>query len=254
MNIIACNDVHLTSTKPAGRTDDVLTAGLTKFYGILELANENDAIVVVAGDLCEGRRDWYLLPKLIEMLTMFSNVPVYAVYGQHDMYMRSEENKDATTLGVLVKAGLVHILDNNNMLFDYEVSLQGCSWGQDIPDSNGSNTLNILAIHAPIAERPVWPGHVYTDAKTFLDEHDYDLVICGDVHRRFHVTSGNKTAINTGPIVRIEADDYNRKLMPTVAMYDTETHDITWHNLPAKPGSEVLSREHIEAREENKAM
>jgi len=236
-----------------------MEAGLTKFTAIMELADAVDALLI-AGDLCNGRRDWYLLPQLISLINRYA-VEIEVVYGQHDMYMRSEENKDATTVGVLAQAGAVNILDADGAYYgapgsDDYVHIQGCSWGHDVPTppTDGA-TFNILVIHAPIADNPAYHGHVYTDTKEFLKQHPgYDLVLCGDVHRRFHVTHGKQMAINTGPIVRIDADDYNRELMPAVAVVDTGTREVTWYDLPAEPGDVVLSREHIEAKAANEAM
>lgn len=259
MKWVLCNDVHLTSHQPVGRTDNVLEASLTKFDAILNLAHRYRAPVLVGGDLCERPRDWYLLPALAGLLIAYHHTPVYAVWGQHDMYMRSEENKDATTLGVLAQAGMVTLIPPEGLTFGDSRSetpwiVHGCSWGQELPWPHSSDHFHALVAHMPLAQRAAYPGHDYTDAGAFLRKYPYSLVLAGDVHRRFEVNYQGRVAVNTGPILRVDADDYNRHLDPAVALFDTEAHTVTWYTVPAQPGTVVLSREHIEAKEQNQAM
>jgi DNA repair exonuclease SbcCD nuclease subunit len=231
MNLILCNDLHLTSKQPQNRNDDILKTSLLKFEYIIQQAEKYDASILIAGDMFDIPRDWGLLPDIISLLKRY-NVHIYAIYGQHDIYMRSEKNKHATNMGVLIKSGLVNLLIDIPIKLD-KYHIYGCSWGKQIPKPENPN--NILVIHHPIAQKKAYPEHNYYDSIDFLNDYpEYDLVVCGDVHRQFIDRIDDRYIINSGPIMRLKADEYNINYKPSVVLFDTNNKEIKQIPIPIK--------------------
>jgi len=231
---------------------------------IIGIASRYNARILIGGDLFDRPRDWPLLGRILPLLRSYiadvgSRIPL-TVRGQHDVYMRNMESNYATTMGVLESSGYLEIIQHPSIglrgLSDM-VTVVGCSWGDPIPQPVQCNKgRHILVIHAPIAEEKAYPGHSYIDALHFVQEHDYDLILCGDVHRRFEIvttTKGKrKTIINTGPILRLKADEYNMRLKPAVAIFDTDTKITKWVYL--KTEKNVFVTEHLERNKEQELM
>jgi len=138
--------------------------------------------------------------------------------------------------------------------------LYGASYGRKVPvvqkeSDRGGSCIRVLVIHAPISSEAIYPGQGYVYAKKFLALHkDYDLVLCGDIHRMVTVQVHGRWLVNTGPMVRRTADKYNFTHKPCFFVYDTEGKEISMIEIPHRSAEEVLSREHLGTREESERM
>lgn len=252
MKLLLISDLHLLWDSPIARLDDAPAAQRQKLEFVLEYAKENDMVILQAGDFFDRPRSWMLLPIVIDLLKNYG-VKTYCVYGQHDTYMYSSETRDSTSLGILAKFGLVTILGSEltgsvHIGRDPTVSLYGCSFGQEVPEVV-SDEFNVLVIHAPIAESALFPGHDYVDARRFLKKHkNYDLTLCGDIHRFFCVEQDERFILNTGPMLRRTAEQYSFEHRPGFFTFDTGRIEerLDWVEIPHEPSEKVLSRDHIE--------
>lgn len=249
--IILLSDLHLLWNNPEARLDNLVETQFEKLKFIFDFAVENNAVVLQAGDFFDRPRSWYLLPKFMEFMEGYKNVRIYTVYGQHDTYMYHEGTRHATNLGILEKAGLVTVLDNKPTRID-DCVVYGCSWGMEVPEVK-SDGFNILVVHAPIGEESLWPGHEYQDAQVFLRKYkDYSLILCGDIHRKFFYTIKNREILNTGPLVRKEASEYNFIHKPCFGFVSYRKLELI--DIPHRPADEVLSRDHLNHARENTQM
>ena len=255
MKILGISDLHLMAKNPVARLDDITVVQFEKLKYGLDWAYENEAKILQAGDFFHRPRSWTLLPKVIDMLYYYSKT-IHCVYGQHDTYFYNEQTREATSLGILEKVGYVHCLDSVLLRDEDEgVDLYGASWGEDIPEPKDKDNVNILVVHAPIATDPLFPDHQYTSAKRFLDKHrHYDFILCGDIHRKFHIEKDGRHLINTGPMLRFTAEQYSFEHSPSFVVYDTDTGEVEWHEIPHKPANEVLTRQHIDNQERTSDM
>lgn len=269
MKLVLLSDTHLDVVNPVARLDDVGETGKRKMGFVLQWAGEHGARILHAGDFSVKPRSWKLLAETMDLFGQH-DVPFSTVFGQHDTYMYSEETRDATTLGILAKAGYVHILGPKPLILGYETTLNaeeksktavyGCHYGQDIPDAKGTDDFfNILIIHAPIAAESPYHTAEYLDAGKFLRDHKlYDLILCGDIHQKFHLTrkAGGFTRhiVNTGPMIRREATLYNYQHHPGFYVWDTETEELSWVEIPHEPAERVLTRDHLEFKQEAEAV
>ena len=254
--IVLLSDLHLSWDNPVARRDNVREVQFGKLSYVFDWAKSNGAMVLQAGDFFDRPRSWRLLAQVMDFLKQYPTVPVFCVYGQHDLYMRSEEARDSTSLGLLQKAGLIRVLDLQRFRVGRLV-LYGASWGVSWKQAIGrlqevgrvEGIRQILVIHAPIAREALFKGHEYIAADRVLKESPFDLVLCGDIHRMMMTGkkegSRKKWLVNTGPVVRRTAEVYNFTHRPCFFVYDVEEGEVVMYEIPHRPADEVLSREHL---------
>jgi DNA repair exonuclease SbcCD nuclease subunit len=266
MKIVMVSDGHFTSTQPPGRLDNALDTCMRKFNWLLDYCQNNDAVLLQAGDLFDSDRDWYILAEAAEALHDH-DVNVYTIPGQHDKYYRTKQK--ATNLGVLEKAGLVHVLGATPFIIEWykpygkkmeweqkiRLNIYGAGWGADIPKPENDpivkgHVYNILVIHAPIAPDGIYPGHEITKP-IFMAKLWFNVVLCGDIHHKFHINKSSCDIINTGPIFRHRAEEYNLTHKP--GFYLWQDGALEWHEIPHEAADVVISRDHLTTHAENRA-
>lgn len=255
INIIALSDVHLRSTNPVARKDSLPKTQFKKLEFVFKFAERNDCIILQAGDFTDKARDWDLLIKLISFFRKYPAVKFYQVLGQHDNYFYSSTK--GTTIGVLEEMGFINILNSHTSFRINKWNIWGSSWEESMPTPS-SKLNNILVTHRSINPKQVYlyPGQKVIDSDLFLNKHkEYKLVIVGDIHRSFfRKLPGDRFIVNTGPMLRAEANNYN--------MVDHKPH--FWHFkfednyvesvnkilIPQKESHHVLTRSHIQDTED----
>lgn len=244
MKLILLSDPHLTSKQPRSRLDNVLSTSLKKIEYVFRYANRIKAHILCSGDLSNTSRDILLLFKLISIITKYSNVKLLNIWGQHE---QSNRNKNVPTLlGILLRAKLITILNNKNQYKIDNTNIYGCGWKEKIPKVISTKN-NVLVIHAPIAIKPLWQGHQYYSAERFLEKNDeFDLILCGDIHRSFLISKEDRIICNTGPMMRLDATKYNLTHKPKFYIYDTETKKIQIKIIPHEESNVVLNTNHLE--------
>lgn len=245
MKVATISDCHILTSDPICRIDDAKLASINKFKFVLEYCKKNKIDhLFVAGDLTHSpRMSWSLLE--ITKAIYDSDLNVYAVYGQHDMYLR---NKERTFLNLLSSSGLVRILDSIPITIgDY--NFYGTSFSEEVPKPKTKN--NVLVIHASISPTKLFPTHERIKPNTFLKKHKrFDLVFCGDIHRKFIEEYNSRLILNTGNMVRYTADEYNLKHKPCFFIVDLNDFQIEEILIPAEKSKDVISTVHLEKKEE----
>jgi len=247
MKIFCISDFHLMGVNPKSRKDNILEVQMNKLEFIFQKVKKEKGILISAGDFFHTPRNWFLLPVIIELLRKYQ-VDFYAVFGQHDTYMYSEITRYSTNLGIIEKAGLVKILCAVPEIIDNEnLELYGSSWSAFIPTTLNNNAFKVLSIHSPITVKPLFPGHKIITGKDFLNSYrDYDLILCGDIHRKFIYEKSGRIIVNTGCIIRYEATKYNFEYQPELFFYDTVSGEYDFLPIPCEKADMILDREHLE--------
>ena len=265
MKFVLLSDLHLSWDNPIVRMDDLREVQFEKLRFVFDwVKRHGEPTILQAGDFFNSPRSWYTLPVVIDLLNEYvyheHSFQIMGIYGQHDTYLYSETTRDATNLGVLNKIGLVDIsctrrerstLDNS--------AIVGCNYGEEVSSKDLSFLKNhetkILIIHAPISTAPLFPGHEITHADKFLEKHpEFDLILCGDIHRDFIIERKGRFIVNCGSMLRREATEFNFTHKPHFLVYDTEDRTIEKVEIPHEPAVRVLSREHIEQKEQTETM
>jgi DNA repair protein SbcD/Mre11 len=262
--IVLLSDSHLTVLQPIGRLDNYPETLTNKFLYVCNWAFDmfgKRAIILQAGDFSDVCRSWNLLSHLITVLAplaeMFDSPPIYTIFGQHDTYMYSEKTRDKTVLGILDLSSYVRILSANPVYFlfnDRHVAVYGASIGEKVPKVKDKKDLNILVIHRMIGMTAAYKGQNDFDyAPSFLAKHkDYDVILTGDLHRKFLYTKDGRTILNSGPLGRSNVSDEIYSHKPGFFVYYPNTNEFSYEIIPHKKAEEVLSREHIDRKKEVK--
>jgi predicted phosphodiesterase len=255
MKIILLSDIHATLTNSIGRKDKVGATLFRKLAHVWGRARELGATIIQAGDFVDQPRDWGLLFLLGKFLKE-NPVPFYMVRGQHDMYMHAPDA--SATIPVLAEMGLVTLLDGELDIIRHRfpgacagrILVTGVPFGKE-PGANPARekgVTRIMAIHAPIAEEALFAGHACNPAMAFAQKYSgFDIIICGDIHRAFEMEAGKTTLINTGPMLRLDAAQNSFTHVPAFYIYDTQTRELSYEEIPHQPAEEILTREHLEA-------
>jgi len=251
-NLILLSDPHLTAKNFICRTDDVMQTQLEKFRFVRDYSNEHEALLLIAGDVCDRPRSWHLLADIIAEFDLF-NIQPAVVFGQHDTYLYSEETRNATTLGILCKGSKVSALSSEPLQYPNGLAIYGCHYGQSVPTPKDPEDFNVLVIHKEIADAPLYPGQNFLDAEQFLKEHEaYEIVLCGDQHTTFVHEVKGRMIVNTGPLLRKTVGLWEHK--PGFFHANLETGSWKWIDIPCKPPEEVMTREHLAKVEEASEM
>ena len=238
MKFLLCSDVHLDGKCPANRTDNFFETQTRKIKELIHISLDCTAILQ-AGDLTNGPLVGNEVVSMLLTNLRQTGASLYTVLGQHDMLFRSRENLFYTALGVMNSANLVHILGDIPVVYNDEVYIYGCSWGDPVPVPPKGNGHSILVIHASIGDKKLFPTMEMIQAKKFLIENKFDLILTGDYHYPFHIKVKNKITgrerqiVNTGVLIRRKIDE--KDIIPRVGIYDTETRSIEWRRILTEP-------------------
>lgn len=244
--LVGASDLHLLSVNPVCRKDSLVDVQWDKLKEIFLFAARNQADVLIAGDLTDKSNNYWLINRLSALLRDYKGlgVDVYAVFGQHDMKYR---NKEDTNLDILSSAGLVTILGSTPEKGAH-FNVYGASWMGEVPKANPDD-INLLVIHSPLSPAALFHGHNYINPSQFIEDHpEYNLILCGDVHRTFIEESGPAVFLNSGPLLREEADEYYMIHKPGFFFIDMNDVKIEFREIKHRPSSEVITRMHIERK------
>lgn len=259
MKFLLLSDMHLTEKSPTCRTDDIFVEQFKKLEYVFNFVRdngfnlENQCPILQAGDLFHKPRSWKCLHKLIWLMNQYEYLDIYCVAGQHDMYMRTDES---TALSILMETDRITRIDDDSGFVSFchhDIHLYGAGWGDCIPEVEDPLKTNILIIHAPITDTFV-PYNYHCSEHILNKYKDFDLILCGDIHKMFHVKQDNRHIINTGPLTRMTADTAIIDHEPCFFVYDTKTKNVERHVIPHKNSIECITREHINKQIEINAM
>jgi hypothetical protein len=255
MKIIGISDPHGTSRATKNRISDPQMDFKNKMKYIFEYASNINAIVVCSGDLFNTPRDYSILFEFLSITNQYPNVKFFTVFGQHDMFMRNKEVLN--NLSILSKAKVITLLSRIPVKLK-KVHLYGCNWGDAFPKPKHSkNIVNILSIHASITEKQLFPNQKFHRVKSWLKKYGlFDFIILGDIHvafsKNFTMPNSNTgTIINTGPIMRLEANEYNKTHEPHFYVWDSTTRESKKVYIPVLPVDRVLNFEKTIKEEDN---
>ena len=206
--LLLVSDLHLLTSNLGTRRDNILEGQWKKLRYIYETARKKDAVVVQAGDFVDSPRSWVLLSRLISFFEEFEDITTYFVRGQHDIYMRSDS---LTIMDVLMKifSNIILLSEKPNKLSSngIRIFLFGQSYVTNkVKYKVVKNAFNILVVHKPVSDTNLPYDHY--NAKKFLRIYkDFNCILCGDIHKKFFISKGERRILNTGSLVRKRSSD-----------------------------------------------
>lgn len=92
------------------RTGEFLQDLLAKFKFVIDWCNENDAQLLIGGDVFDKSSVQDVVKSSLASILVDSNKVPLCIPGNHDLRYSNEEFFDQTSLGVLVNSGLIDLL------------------------------------------------------------------------------------------------------------------------------------------------
>lgn len=243
MKVLLTGDLHLQEESPIARLDDYLAAMHTKLQYIKNIPHD---VHLDAGDVFSlSKPTPFVLSFAIRHLR-----GMYTIAGNHDLPGRTMENMERSGLQVLNEAGTVTMLSAKGVSFG-DVTVVGCNWNEPVPRfRRRGNRILVWHTMCWCGDEPYPGAPPEGNALTILRKYaEYDLILTGHNHQSFEVDLEGRKLVNVGSIMRREASQYGYQ--PRVALYDTETHSLTWENVPVLAGT--ITREHLETEQRKDA-
>jgi DNA repair exonuclease SbcCD nuclease subunit len=268
--IIYLTDPHWRGTSPRARTDNYQEAIDTKLREVFDLAAEladtHGVIIVCGGDLLDSPDAAYSVSGDLAVLLAQAPCPFYVCPGNHEIYGYNLDTLPRTVLGFLARVGLVELLTRDPVLvadewlFNFSVYLTGQGFHHDmdrtgrdylverIEDGLTSKIYHVHVVHGMLVERPLPYEVAHTivkDCKT-----NADVILSGHEHLGYGLIkrADGVWFCNPGALGRVSAkvEEMHRRIQ--VAVFTFTEDGIFAELVPlksARPGHEVLSRDHL---------
>ena len=249
MKLAIIGDFHIRQTRPRYRTEeDFLEVCMGKLRQVQQIAEDNGCFAILQpGDLFDSPTPGHLaLRRFIEVRPEPSKIPFLTIHGQHDLSYHSEKSAKHAATAPLEAAIALDIVDGQGYTLPKHIKIVGADFGQAPPPAH-EFIYNILLTHAPVGDRPLWPGHELTSPEAYVRKHPgYDLYVLGDYHYPFTVKVGEATLINAGCVVRQSADERTLRHRPKVVVFNTDdssTKDIYLDAAPVEKAFDLSRKE-----------
>lgn len=232
--VLHVGDPHASTRKPGTRNDkDFTMTVLGKIAQCIKIANQQNLLVVILGDLfdrendADGQSGRAFLTKLIRILRSATYLPV-VLAGNHDKsgktiitengVSRETNVTDDTTLAALGAAGVIHLIEDTELFLDTVLTngirlfMGGTPHGGKIPTSvrgtiqlsqnTEEKSMTCWITHEDMAFEGAYPG-----AMEMFEIDGCDIVVNGHMHLTKHpVQVGQTKWCNPGNITRQSKD------------------------------------------------
>jgi len=291
---IITGDLHYRAKNPVARTDLYIDALNVKISEIFDLAEQHKAeAILIPGDIFDSPTMSLPTIKMLARKFISAPCPVITIPGNHDGFGHNLESLPRTPYSLLAdldyircvhnkywgwtdtKAGLDGIItgyghnsETDNDLQQYCFNVEADESYRKICNSmpssnNGYNPFRIHMVHGMLLDEA--PGidfkHTLVSQLEEIPEHRRPhVLVCGHYHFGLKLQYIGKTlVINPGAIGRLTAhmEEMERQVKVTLlTVHNTDEYEAETIALKmAQPGHEVLSRKHIEEKQErNKSL
>lgn len=260
-------DLHWTGHQPVARTDNLRETLRAKLLECWALAKDHEVDAIIqTGDLTHTPH--LTLPVLADLAVLLglAPAPVYTIPGNHDAL--SPEAVGRTPYGFLRQLDLIKDVAEESIIigstppvylsgraYDADVDASPEWYAARVPDETRSfapGVVHIHVAHGMLVEAARPSRHTLVRDLAAV-EHLPDVLITGHDHLGYGAkwVSSGTLCINPGALVRLTAAVEEMERTVQVALLEIERDRIDAKLIPlqsAKPASEVLSREHLEAQ------
>lgn len=246
LNILTVGDPHISGKQALARKDDVVTIQFDKLEQVVTIANDTDSHLFFNGDIFDYPYVSYSIYSVVADILSKLKKKAYFVYGQHDLFVHNIYSKISTATGSLEASKLIHPIsefnkDYPNYKFDF------LNWNDTLPKITKSK---FLISHIPVVSKLMvlknpWLYHSQ-DKNKFLILEDllkYNLIICGDWHKRYIEQKKGTLLINPGAMVRREASEDERFTFPSVVLINLNS--LKYEIIPLKTEEKVFNLSHL---------
>lgn len=249
---IIIGDIHYRDSQPVCRTDDFWETQKRKALWLRGLWEElGRPVVLQPGDVFHH---WKSSPQVIRAVLEYLP-PMICVAGNHDLPSHNLELYWKSALAVVERANAGWSVGDNALVqLDLQFSITCYAWGetpQRCMDKVPGKYRNVMLAHTTILDGPaMFDGE---QASEFLRRiKGCDLIVTGDNHKRIVSTirnsKENRVLVNPGCFARqsVTEADYE----PHVFLWYADKNSLEPVPVPIQPASDVITREHLAAREQ----
>ncbi len=246
MKLLILGDKHLTDSPPEKRKDKYYATQFNKFQQELDIGMDAGVEAIIQpGDFFDGSNVGnHVMGDAIRLLKKY-NMPMYCIYGQHDISGHTEATWYRSPLRILEEAGVLKLLKADGTQIGGKVVCYGASFGADVPEPVDESRFNILVIHKMIGDVPLFPNQDIISPTTFLKKYEkYNLIVCGDYHYSFAVYDAlyepKRWIVDAGCMLRKTTGQRDLDHKPGVYVFDTVKCTLKWKPLEIKPVEDVF--------------
>lgn len=265
-------DIHYRAGNPRSRLDNYQEALTAKMLETFDLARKHDAnIILQPGDLFDSPGVAWDTVKQLALLLKKAPCPFLTIPGTHDAWAHNLGTLYRTPFSLLSALGI--IWDVSEDVFDPEkagVIITGHGYDHETDTAAGAHqfwpertgiddSFQIHMVHAMLLDHVPIEGmkhtlisQVKTRAKIIVAGHVHYGLGKSYIHRR----DDGALFVNPGALCRKEASLIDMERTVQVALLTVKDGQATAELIPltsARPGHEVLSREHIESAQERES-
>ncbi len=268
LTFLETNDIHWRVANPRARLDDYNTALKNKLTELFALAKEvNAAGILIPGDITDTPGLGLAAIAELAWLLSQSPCPILTIAGQHDEWGHNPETLYRTPYGMLRRLGYIVDVAEAPQWFmagDKLIRITGRHYDEAVDrtedyyempalDPDDKETVTIHLAHGLVVEQA--PGFDLRCTSLSKLQTSADMLCVGDYHPGIGIQkAGNTVVINPGALGRLAASASDMERQIQVAMIEIDQDgNIDTSLIPltsARPGHEVLSREHLEAEAE----
>ena len=241
MKCVVSGDNHVRYDPPICRMEnqeewlqfqkDVLTE-------IVQFTNDNDAHLFLTGDLNDVPRVGAEIVNMVVGVLSKVKKPSWLISGNHEKLYHRESNVDSSSIGVFKQYQVGNI---NYLVSDEHVYGNRFEHSATVGDITLVHTLTFIdEDHIPF-------GIDCCTADSLLDKYPSKYIFTGDMHEPFVYEKDGRFVINPGKMIAQTVKEYD--ITPCIYMIDTDTNEITKHELPNPP----ISRKHLDVAIERNA-
>ena len=264
--IVITGDIHYKGVNPKARLDNYQEAIMEKLEEVFIIARARIAdAIIIAGDLFHSPNIAWGTVAELALLLQSAPCQVLTVPGNHDSYGGNLGSLFRTPYGLLAKLGFIWDLDKNPYLMSNppeDIFITGHGFTADTDTEAGmvqflssrneetQNTTIIHVVHSMLLDRS--PGFDIRHTLISQVKTTANVIISGHDHTGFGVVRRDDGVlfINPGALCRLSAhaSEIERQVQVAVLTVDDDgqCNAELVPLLSAKPGHQVLSREHIE--------
>lgn len=255
-------DFHWRSDNPKSRTDDYKAALTAKLRECFELASQHGVDAILhTGDTFDSPNVALSTVADLMLLLRESPVPIYGIAGNHDEFGANIDTLWRTPLGMLFRLGIIKPLMQPDYIRIGDATVTGSHFCYQTDTDIRYYGINsrmerpvVHITHGMLTPDPV-PGRHTLFSEIAEAEHMPDVIVNGHYHLGTGIQwAGDTLIINPGALCRASADVREIDRQVQVALLevpaDGKPRAVLIPLKSARPGAEVLSREHLVAQAE----
>jgi len=260
-------DIHLSAVAPGRRSDAYRSQIFRKLDFVRELTEKVNGVCLCGGDIFHikgSHSKANSLNMINETIRMFGSYPtgkIYSAAGNHDIQFDRMDTIPSQPLGVLIEAGVCHLLNHEPVIFTNEdesvkVSVETFDYAGGVETMaallNSGDRHPDVDYRLGIVHASGVPGDSrerfgeWTVGYNQLKDIDFDLLLWGHDHTRTETaTVGNVTHINLGSLARaaLSSDETERKIVTSILTFTAEKARIKEVEVPCLPIAQAFRTE-----------